>query len=250
MTAHLSTACPERTAPSSERSVPCVWCCQRQSTIRLLPFVAVNGSSPKENLVPTCDDCYRRRGAASVSAFALQSPQHDHHQLTTTCQLLQETHPGKLGNIAADEQECLLSATASETLPLRIPSNKKHNNRNKYLRRKVAERDGWNCVWCNCVTTNEGGKLSNGNLGAEHNCIATLEHLVPVNEGGTNNLSNLALSCYACNNKRGHIPLFIWLPQCPNARREVLTKAGILPAMVAASTKRVFTLDKTSCSMI
>lgn len=37
--------------------------------------------------------------------------------------------------------------------------------------------------------------------------IATVEHLVPVSEGGTNDLSNLRLACYPCNAKRaGHHP--------------------------------------------
>lgn len=31
----------------------------------------------------------------------------------------------------------------------------------------------------------------------------TLEHIVPLNRGGSNDLPNLALSCYQCNNDRG-----------------------------------------------
>jgi 5-methylcytosine-specific restriction endonuclease McrA len=34
---------------------------------------------------------------------------------------------------------------------------------------------------------------------------ATLEHLVPRCYGGTNELGNLTLACYECNNRRGNL---------------------------------------------
>lgn len=31
----------------------------------------------------------------------------------------------------------------------------------------------------------------------------TVEHIIPLVRGGTNDLINLALACYGCNNERG-----------------------------------------------
>lgn len=31
----------------------------------------------------------------------------------------------------------------------------------------------------------------------------TVEHIIPLVRGGTNDLCNLALACYGCNNERG-----------------------------------------------
>jgi predicted phage-related endonuclease len=46
-----------------------------------------------------------------------------------------------------------------------------------------------NCRWCNCKLTE---------------ATATIEHLVPLAVGGTNDRNNLALACEGCNQARGH----------------------------------------------
>lgn len=39
---------------------------------------------------------------------------------------------------------------------------------------------------------------------------ATLEHLKPLSDGGTNKRSNLTLCCSACNNERGVMPCHVF----------------------------------------
>lgn len=47
---------------------------------------------------------------------------------------------------------------------------------------------GWCCFWCR------------KHLPAEQ---LNLDHLIPKSKGGSNNLENLRLTCYRCNNSRG-----------------------------------------------
>lgn len=54
---------------------------------------------------------------------------------------------------------------------------------------KLAERAGWRCVWCSQKTRQQ--------LGWQNS--ATVEHMTPASEGGSNRLSNLASACYRCN---------------------------------------------------
>lgn len=51
------------------------------------------------------------------------------------------------------------------------------------------------CIHCNRKLVVE----ANGEAGSR----VTLEHIVPRNHGGTNDLANLALACYRCNNVKG-----------------------------------------------
>lgn len=69
----------------------------------------------------------------------------------------------------------------------------------------LAERDGNLCCWCSRplalapVVGPSGRKHYPPNM-------ATVEHLTPIADGGTNDLGNLALSCARCNNEREHDP--------------------------------------------
>lgn len=54
------------------------------------------------------------------------------------------------------------------------------------------------CTWC-CRS------LIDAPVVPDQDCNAhiTIEHIRPVVLGGTNDMSNLALACFACNNARG-----------------------------------------------
>lgn len=62
----------------------------------------------------------------------------------------------------------------------------------------LLERDGPFCVWC-CR------RMVDAPIDTKRDCglHMTLEHLKPVSMGGSHDLDNLALACFACNNQRG-----------------------------------------------
>jgi len=68
---------------------------------------------------------------------------------------------------------------------------------------KLAQRAGWRCVWCDQKTREKMGWQNS----------ATIEHMLPVCEGGSNKLENLASACARCNRLRGTqcAELFKWI---------------------------------------
>lgn len=50
-----------------------------------------------------------------------------------------------------------------------------------------------NCKWCEMPLTLEPNQKNS----------ATLEHIIPLNRGGLNNMNNMTLACEPCNQKRG-----------------------------------------------
>lgn len=67
-----------------------------------------------------------------------------------------------------------------------------------WLRTRAGESQNWRCCWCGKKT--ELGAENKGNS-------ATLEHIIPVSKGGTNDFENLALACFKCNHKRGDMSI-------------------------------------------
>lgn len=59
----------------------------------------------------------------------------------------------------------------------------------KHKKRQLNEKFGCQCFWC--------GK----ELGDKEQ---TIDHLIPKSRGGSNNLENLRLTCFKCNNSRGN----------------------------------------------
>lgn len=59
-------------------------------------------------------------------------------------------------------------------------------------RHKIADRDGWECRYCQvvteCKTCRPHAKI-----------MATIDHVVPIALGGTNALANMAIACHPCN---------------------------------------------------
>jgi 5-methylcytosine-specific restriction endonuclease McrA len=60
-------------------------------------------------------------------------------------------------------------------------------DRKRKLRAKLMRKQK-NCFYCNRVLTKEN---------------RTIDHLVPVAEGGSNAIGNLRLACKYCNSKKG-----------------------------------------------
>ena len=56
----------------------------------------------------------------------------------------------------------------------------------------LAKRDGHNCFYCGCKCIDEN---------------SSVEHLVPLNSGGTDHMSNKVLACVSCNREAGHMPV-------------------------------------------
>jgi endogenous inhibitor of DNA gyrase (YacG/DUF329 family) len=90
--------------------------------------------------------------------------------------------------------------------PCRVIRNKAINSRKAHARRapgpavlsvtELAERDGNRChICCRKVDMNLSGKAKWG---------PTIEHIVPVSRGGTNEPGNLALAHRYCNTARGN----------------------------------------------
>ena len=68
--------------------------------------------------------------------------------------------------------------------------------RKAYDRSRLAEVQRWRCCWCLCEMRGEQGYKNS----------ATIEHITPRSCGGTDHISNLAIACNRCNNRRGSIP--------------------------------------------
>ena len=69
--------------------------------------------------------------------------------------------------------------------------NKTKNTKGKYVRKnkrlKVFERDGFKCVYPNCEVKKP---------------VLTIDHIIPISKGGTNDLDNLQTSCHHHNKQK------------------------------------------------
>lgn len=69
-------------------------------------------------------------------------------------------------------------------------------NRKRKIVEALANRDGWNCFYCNCRLFPSEDK----DLGKVH---ATIEHFPPASLGGPDTLENKVLACKPCNEAAG-----------------------------------------------
>lgn len=76
---------------------------------------------------------------------------------------------------------------APDRRPLNLKTDRPNNTRKK--RAKLLKVKGNKCHWCPRLLT-----LDN----------STIEHIVPLDRGGTNGWDNIVLACEQCNNFRGH----------------------------------------------
>lgn len=72
-------------------------------------------------------------------------------------------------------------------------------------RRRIYERDAWSCWACACRVFTYPD-LRDGASGE----LATLDHVIPRCDGGTNWEGNLATMCDPCNVSRGNKPAAAW----------------------------------------
>lgn len=79
-------------------------------------------------------------------------------------------------------------------------------------RRRIYERDGYRCVWCNGAVERPTKALEERRImgavlnGREPEPVvgkASIDHVVPRSRGGSNRPGNLITCCCACNAKRG-----------------------------------------------
>lgn len=78
------------------------------------------------------------------------------------------------------------------------------------LYKKLAMRDGEECVWCRKELI-----LGRDNL--------TVDHVIPKRDNGANAIVNLVLACYDCNHERLHTPVSEWILKRPKANRQAIS---------------------------
>ena len=66
---------------------------------------------------------------------------------------------------------------------------------------------------------------------------ATLEHVVPQSQGGTDDLSNLVMACFACNNKKSVEDNPQWRQQRDDQKRYLARRRRGIAPMPHASTR-------------
>ncbi len=66
------------------------------------------------------------------------------------------------------------------------------------MRARLAEAQNWRCCYCGVRMVHI--RTSNGAL---PNDALTIEHVIPVRDGGDDTWENMAAACYWCNNRRG-----------------------------------------------
>lgn len=81
--------------------------------------------------------------------------------------------------------------------------------RKVYIRSRLSEAQNHRCCWCGCLTTDERGKRNS----------STIEHLVCLSHGGTDDIDNLAMACSYHNNKRGNDSVEVYLEKLASGLR-------------------------------
>ena len=69
------------------------------------------------------------------------------------------------------------------------------------IRRSLYDKQGGRCRWCNRLMIRPRNGKFRQPLPAD---AATIDHVIPVTRGGTDDSSNLVLACHACNRKNGN----------------------------------------------
>lgn len=81
----------------------------------------------------------------------------------------------------------------------------------------VIERDGPECFWCDKVTLITARKhlhlksRPGRNDGEMRRYASTLEHIIPMADGGEDTAENGLCACYACNRRRDRIEASVYL---------------------------------------
>lgn len=78
-----------------------------------------------------------------------------------------------------------------------------------WVRTRLAESQNWRCCWCGRHTSIKRGRRDS----------ATVEHVLPKSQGGTDDWENLAMGCARCNSSRGSDDMDTFVPPPKNTRR-------------------------------
>lgn len=91
-----------------------------------------------------------------------------------------------------DASNQLRSVKASTVTAIKVDESEADYYNVKDNRRKIYERDNYVCHYCSSQLTT---------------MTATLDHIVPVVEGGGNDYGNLVTSCLTCNSRKNRRPV-------------------------------------------
>lgn len=80
------------------------------------------------------------------------------------------------------------------------------------LRRRVIERDGYHCVYCD-------EDLTNGEI--------HMDHVIPESQGGTTTYDNLQVTCRKCNLAKGVLTESEFTDRLRNRALNILHRLGI-----------------------
>ena len=86
-----------------------------------------------------------------------------------------------------------------------------------YTRTRLAEAQNWKCCFCGSRMTEVRGK----------NNSVTVEHVIPVTLGGSDDIENLVASCNACNSNRGIKDAYSYAPRgqsCDDEKTKALIR--------------------------
>jgi 5-methylcytosine-specific restriction endonuclease McrA len=79
---------------------------------------------------------------------------------------------------------------------------RKYERLSKAARRRrreiVLQRDGFHCAYCETDFAHDPMRL-------------VVEHIVPLIRGGTDDLTNVVIACWGCNQSKGAKPVEEWL---------------------------------------
>ena len=78
-----------------------------------------------------------------------------------------------------------------------------------WIRTRLAEAQNWRCCWCGRYTSIFRNRRNS----------ATIEHVLPKSQGGTDDWENLAMSCARCNSNRGSKDAETFVPPVRDKKR-------------------------------
>jgi 5-methylcytosine-specific restriction endonuclease McrA len=78
-----------------------------------------------------------------------------------------------------------------------------------WMRTRLAEAQNWRCCWCSRPVS----------IFRSRRDSATIEHVTPKSEGGTDAWENLAMSCARCNSSRGSTAADSFVPPTRDKKR-------------------------------
>jgi len=78
-----------------------------------------------------------------------------------------------------------------------------------WVRTRLAEAQNWRCCWCGRHTSIKRSRRDS----------ATIEHVLPKSQGGTDDWENLAMSCARCNSNRGSQDMETFVPPAKNKKK-------------------------------